>query len=97
MLAASEQKVTIEAYGEGGTATYTNRPLPHVKFSGLKGRKERPPEWGVHALQRSFAGFANWILDDKPYLTPAHETLPVLAAVEGIYKSAQMGTRISLD
>jgi predicted dehydrogenase len=96
MLAGSEQKVTIEAYGEGGTAMYTNRPLPHVKFSGLKVREERPPEWGVHALQRSLAGFANWILDDKPYLTPAHETLPVLAAVEGIYKSAQMGTRISL-
>ncbi len=97
MVASSEQKITIEAYGDRGTATYSDRPFPHVKFSGVKVQKERPPELGVHALQRSLSGFANWILDNKPYLIPSHEALPVLAAVEGIYKSAQMGTRVSLD
>lgn len=89
MAASTEQAVTIEVYGEKGTAKYADRPLPHVKFIGVKARKERPPEWGVHALQRSLAGFANWVLADKPYLTPAHETLSVLAAVDGIYRSAQ--------
>ena len=56
MVAATEQKVTIEAYGERGTALYADRPLPHVKFVGVKIHKERPPEWGVHALQRSLTG-----------------------------------------
>jgi predicted dehydrogenase len=97
MLAASEQPVTIEAYGEHGTATYRNLPLPSVRFRGIKPRKERPPEWGLHALQRSLAGFANWILDDKPFLIPAASTLPVLAAVDGIYRSANTGQRVEIN
>lgn len=93
MVAATGQKVTLEAYGEKGTAVYTDRPFPQVKFTGVKIQKERPPEWGVHALQRSLAGFANWILDDKPFLTPAFSTISVLAAVDGIYRSAASGQR----
>jgi len=97
MVAAREQAVTIEVYGERGTALYRNLPLPKVRFIGMKVRKERPPEWGLHALQRSLSGFARWVLNDKPYLTPAHETLPVLAAVDGIYRSANSGKRESVD
>ena len=97
MVAASEQAVTIEVYGERGTALYRDLPLPKVKFVGVKARKERPPEWGVHALQRSLAGFVKWVLKDKPYLTPAHETLSVLAAVDGIYRSALSGKREHIE
>jgi len=97
MVATSEQAVTIEVYGEWGTALYRDSPFPRVKFIGMKARKERPPEWGLHALQRSLAGFANWVLTDKPYLTPANETLPVLAAVDGIYRSAKSGKRESIE
>jgi len=97
MAAASEQAVTIEMYGEKGTAVYTDRPIPHVKFIGMKIHKERPPEWGVHALQRSLAGFARWALNDKPFLTPAASTLPVLAAVDAIYRSARSGQRESVE
>ena len=97
MVAATEQKVMIEAYGERGTAIYADRPLPHVKFSGANIKKERPLEWGIHALQRSLAGFANWILDDKPFLIPAESTLPVLAAVDGIYRSAKSGMKEDID
>jgi len=97
MVAANEQKVTIEAYGERGTALYADRPFPHVKFNGVNVRKERPPERGVHALQRSLAGFAKWILDDKPFLIPAADTIPVLAAVDGIYRSAKSGEREPIE
>ena len=97
MVAAREQSVTIEAYGERGTAIYHDLPLPSVKFIGAKVHKERPPEWGFHALQRSLAGFAKWVLDDKPFLTPAPSALPVLAAVDGIYRSAQSGRRESIE
>ncbi len=97
MAAAVEQAVTIEAYGERGTAFYRNLPLPSVKWIGVKVRRESPPERGVHALQRSMAGFADWILHDKPFLTPAVSTLPVLAAVDGIYQSAVTGARIYID
>jgi UDP-N-acetyl-2-amino-2-deoxyglucuronate dehydrogenase len=93
MVTATEQKVTIEVYGERGTALYHDLPLPSVKFIGVKVHRERPPERGVHALQRSLAGFANWILEGKPFLTPAASTLSVLAAVEGIYHSAKTGQK----
>jgi len=97
MVASNEGAVTIEVYGERGTATYRNLPTPTVKFLGVKVRKERPPEWGSHALQRSLAGFANWVLLEKPYLIPVHETLPVLAAVDGIYRSAETGRRVPVQ
>ena len=97
MVAATEQPIRIEVYGERGTAIYRNKPLPTTKFIGVKHRKQRPPEWGVHALQRSLAGFANWVLEDKPYLIPAHEALPVLAAVDGIYRSAISGKKESIE
>jgi UDP-N-acetyl-2-amino-2-deoxyglucuronate dehydrogenase len=93
MAATREQAVTIEMYGEKGTAIYTDRLIPHVRFIGTQVRQERPPEWGAHALQRSLVGFARWALNDKPFLTPAASTLPVLAAVDAIYRSAQSGRR----
>jgi predicted dehydrogenase len=97
MISAIEQTVTIEAYGEKGTAIYRSAPFSTVKFIGIKIHRERPPEWGIHALQRSLAGFANWILDDKPYLVPAASTLPVLAAVDAIYRSAEHGCRFKVE
>jgi len=97
MVAATEQKVTIEAYGEHGTALYQDLSLPSVKFIGAKIRREHPPERGVHALQRSLSGFANWILKDKPFLTPAASTLSVLTAVDGIYQSAVTGIRFKVE
>jgi predicted dehydrogenase len=93
MAAAREQAVTLEVYGERGTARYSNHPWPSVKFSGVKVQRERPPEWGIHALQRSLAGFVRWVIHDKPFLIPAQSTLPVLAAVDAIYRSAQSGQR----
>lgn len=93
MAAAKEQAVTIEAYGELGTAIYRNMPLPKVRFFGVKIQKERLTGFGVHALQRSLSGFANWILDGKPFLIPAAGSLPVLAAVDAIYRSAASGQR----
>jgi len=96
MVATTGQQVTMEVYGERVTAIYTDLPFPHLKFIGAKVRKERPPEWGVHALQRSLTGFANWILKDKPFLIPAASTIPVLAAVDAVYRSARSGMRVEM-
>jgi predicted dehydrogenase len=96
MAAAKEQAVTIEVYGEHGTGIFSNRPRSSVKFIGCRVRREHPPERGPHALQRSLAGFAKWVLDDKPFLIPAASTLPVQAAVDGIYRSAKSGVRESV-
>jgi predicted dehydrogenase len=97
MTAASEQAVTIEMYGERGTAVYNDRPMPHAKFIGIRVHKEGPPVWGAHALQRSLAGFARWVLNDQLFLTPVASALPVLAAVDGIYRSAQSGKRETIE
>lgn len=93
MVTSSEQSATIEMYGDQGTALYKEKPFPFVRFIDIRVKKERPPEWGVHAYQRSLAGFAKWILDGKPFLIPATSTLPTLAAVDGIYRSALSGKR----
>jgi len=93
MIASSSQSVSIEMYGAHGTAIYKSAPSPHVRFKDVRVKKQRPPEWGVHAYQRSLAGFANWVLKDKPYLIPAEETLDVLVAIDGIYRSARSGKR----
>lgn len=97
MAAATEQAVKIEVYGSRGTAIYSDRPVPHTKFVGVRVRKERLPEWGVHALQRSLTGFAKWVLEEKPFLVPMSSTLPVLAAVDAIYRSARSGKREAVD
>ncbi len=97
MVAATQPTVTIEIYGERGSGFYCDLPRPSVKFLGVKAHKQNPPVWGVHALQRSLAGFAEWIQDDKPYLTPAQEALPVLAAIDGVYRSAEGGQGADID
>ena len=91
MVASPEQAMRIEVYGSRGTAIYSDRPLPHVRFRGLRVKRARAPHWGVHALQRSLEGFRAWLTEGVPYLIPAREALPVLAVVEAIYRSAQSG------
>jgi predicted dehydrogenase len=97
MVAVPEQLVTIEIYGERGAAVYRSLPSPHVKFLGRRVRQASPPGWGVHALQRSLAGFARWTLENEPFLIPAASAVPVLAAVDGIYRSAHTGERSIID
>lgn len=97
MVAAREQAVTIEVYGQTGTAIYCDSPFPSVKFVGARVKPERPPGWGLHALQRSLAGFARWVLDDDPFLIPAASALPVLAAVQAIYRAAQTGAQSTVQ
>jgi predicted dehydrogenase len=93
MVANPEQALTIELYGEEGTAIYRNRPWPRVRFLGRRVKRTRTPVWGIHPLQRSLEAFRAWVVEGRPYLTPAEEALPVLATVEAIYRSAQSGQR----
>lgn len=98
MVSRPGQALSIELYGSRGTARYSNRPWPHVRFRGVRAVSQIPPGRGVHALQRSLAGFHAWITDEpstrgRPYLTPAAEALPVLAAVDAIYRSSRSGRR----
>ncbi len=94
MAVATEQPVSIEIYGEKGTAMYSSHPWPRVKFIGIKPKPERPPQWGFHALHRSLKGFRDWVLNDVPYLIPGEEALTALQVVEAFYKSAQLGQRV---
>lgn len=96
MHASSGQPATIEMYGEKGTAFYKEAPFPSVRFKDVRIKKKRQPTWGVHAYQRSLAGFADWVLKDKPYLIPAEETLPVQAAIDAVYRSANSGKKESV-
>ncbi len=107
MVSHARQNLSIEVYGSRGTAIYSNLPWPGVRFRGVRVARQLPPGRGVHALQRSLDGFRAWIADDssadgrpsaewRPYLTPADEALPVLAAVDAIYRSSRTGQREEL-
>ena len=93
MIAATEQAVSVEVYGERGTAIYRKGAVSTLRYKGVHPGRERPPARGLHAMHSSLAGFANWVLNGEPYLTPAREALPVLVAVDGIYRSAVSGQR----
>jgi predicted dehydrogenase len=97
MAAAVEGSVSIEVYGEKGTARYTNRPFPKVRFIGVKPPAFRLPRFGIHALQRSLIGFCDWVLAGTPYLTPIEQALPVLAVTDAIYQSAASGEKIKIS
>ena len=93
MVAAREERLSVEIYGEKATGVYSDRPWPHVRFAGASVRARRVPVFGLHALHRSLRAFRNWVVKDCPFLIPAEEALPALAAVEGIYRSASSGCK----
>jgi predicted dehydrogenase len=51
----------------------------------------------LHALGRSLEGFRRWVQQGDPYLTPGISALPVLAAVEAIYRSADSGSWVAVE
>jgi len=51
---------------------------------------------GLHALHRSLIAFRDWLLHDRPYLIPALAALPALVAVDGIYRSAELGEKVGV-
>jgi predicted dehydrogenase len=97
MAAAKEQAVSIEIYGSKATAIYTDRPLPRVRFIGGRVKTSNLPVFGFHALQRSIEGFRRWVSGGEPHLVAGRESLPVLAAVEAVYRSAQSGKRENIN
>jgi UDP-N-acetyl-2-amino-2-deoxyglucuronate dehydrogenase len=97
MVAATEQPVSMEVYGENGTGIYRKGAFSSLRYKGIRLRREGLPVRGVHAMHRSLDAYARWILDGEAYLTPASEAVPVLAAMDGIYRSAKSGIRESIE
>lgn len=93
MMASSEQAVAIEVYGDKGTATYSDRPWSHVRFRDTCVKYHRSPIWALNPMQASLEGFRRWVKYNEPFLIPAAETLPTLAAVEAIYTSSESGKK----
>lgn len=93
MISYPEQKVTIELYGDKGTALYKGPDIPSIKFKGVRPKKAKLPMWGVHALQKSIEAFRRWIVDDDPFLCSAESAIPVLSTVLAIYQSSSSGKK----
>jgi predicted dehydrogenase len=98
MIAAREGSATIELYGTQATALYRDGLPSRLRFQGRRIHPPRPPAaglrvTGLHALACSLEGFRRWVQEGEAYLIPAEAALPVLAAVEAIYHSAESGLR----
>ena len=97
MVANPQQTATIEIYGEKGYAKFSEASRPHFLTKGISpSRYKQQLPFGVHPLARSLLGFCKWIQQDQPYLTPIHSALPVMAAVDAIYRSAALKKEIQL-
>jgi predicted dehydrogenase len=97
MVASSEQKVSIEIYGSKATAVYSGFSSPKVRFIGAKPTRYQVPAKGLHALFRCIEGFRAWVMEGRSFLIPAEQSLPVLAAIEAVYKSAATGKTEEID
>ncbi len=98
MAATPEQPVSIELYGSKGTGIYKGSFLfPKVTFKGVKIKKSAPPVKGIHALFASVEGFRRWVVSDEPYLMPIEKSLPVLATIEALYRSAETEKKESVN
>lgn len=101
MIANPENALRLEIYGECGSAIYTDRPWPRLVTKLTRQPSSRPTGLpplppGLHALHRSLIAFRDWLLHDRPYLIPARAALPALAAVDGIYRSAELGEKVGV-
>jgi UDP-N-acetyl-2-amino-2-deoxyglucuronate dehydrogenase len=93
MIANPQRPVSIEVYGSNATAHYNEETETRVDFLGKTITPAPMTITGVHPLQRSLEAFRLWIEGEHDYLIPAEEALPVMAAVDAIYRSAQSGIR----
>ncbi|HHY82126.1 MAG TPA: Gfo/Idh/MocA family oxidoreductase [Clostridiales bacterium] len=91
MAAAKEQPVTITLYGEKGTAAYTGPYFSRVNFYGVRIPRYKAEGRGIHALSRSMNAFVKWVTNGTPYYCPINQSIPVLASVLAIYRSAESG------
>ena len=101
MIAQPEQALRLEIFGEFGSALYTDRPWPRLITKVTRRESALPTNLpplplGLHALHRSLIAFRDWLLHDRPYLIPALAALPALVAVDGIYRSAELGEKVGV-
>lgn len=91
MVATPERPATLELYAEKGTAIYRAGNRPRAEFLGVKPRRARLPVPGLHALQRSLTAFKRYAQGEEAQIVSAADALHALAAVDGVYRSAESG------
>ncbi|MCP4625997.1 MAG: hypothetical protein GY850_21170 [bacterium] len=97
MIANPEQCATMEFYGEKGIGLYRGSFFPKSRFVGVKVKKKKPPVGGLHAIVASIEAFRRWVVSDIPYAMPVEKSLPVMAAVDAMYRSAGSGKTEAVD
>ncbi len=101
MTVTPHQRVTIEVYGERGSAIYTGPddfpPASKLRLLGVKKKRYAMPFPGLFSLQRNLIGFSRWVRDGTHYDNEAERSLRVLATVLALYRSAESGRRESIE
>ena len=87
MANAKEQPITIDLYGEKGSLHYLSNS--RLRILKAKIQHYRPESKGIHALARSLNAYTDWILNNKPYLCTARDSLAVLECIEMMYKDSK--------
>ena len=91
MVSRPADRVRITVYGERGRLTYRGPARARLQARGVRVRSPVVLT-ELHAYVASLAGFARWAAGGKPHRCPLRSAVPVLAAVDAIYRDAERDT-----
>ena len=72
-------------------------PSSKLKLLGVKKKRYSMPFPGLFSLQRNLIGFVRWVRDGVPYENEAARSLPTLATVLALYRSAESGRKEAIE
>jgi predicted dehydrogenase len=95
MVARPGHPMTVAVYGKAGSAVFTASSPPRLRYRDVR-RGVRVPSTPLQPYRSSLAAFRDWIEGGRPYRCSGRDAVPVLSAVDGIYRSARSGQRVDI-
>ncbi len=96
MVARPGFLVRIAVYGSLGSVIYSGPGSPRLRSYGV--RLAVPPALSeLSGYVGAVRGFRRWVEQGEPFRCPAAEALPVLRAVDAVYRSASLGRTVRIE
>jgi len=82
--------MSVTVYGTLGSATYVASLIPRIHYHGIRARSSAPSTL-LQPYRASLAAFRDWLEGGVRYECTISDALPVLAAIDALYRSAESG------
>jgi len=91
-------KVELQVFGKNGRCHYIGPwPRPKLKWKGVKKYKIEKNTKGIAHLGRCIKAYAEWILNDTPFLNTIEESSRVLRLISALYISSKSGKKEQIE